>query len=133
MRTSVPASSAARRVFRTNRDTDAMEGSASPRKPIVAIFERSSAERSFDVAWRSGASIASSRPIPQPSSETETRRRPPATTDTSMRPAPASSAFSTSSLTTDAGRSTTSPAAILFATSSGRILMRGIRRGGTSG
>ena len=34
--------------------------------------------------------------------------------------APASSAFSTSSLTTEAGRSTTSPAAIRFASSSGR-------------
>ena len=40
--------------------------------------------------------------------------RPPASISTSMRRAPASSAFSTSSLTTDAGRSTTSPAAIWF-------------------
>src|SRR5581483_9670314 len=37
-----------------------------------------------------------------------------------MRRAPASSEFSSSSLTTEAGRSTTSPAAILLATCSGR-------------
>src|SRR5262245_54840251 len=37
-----------------------------------------------------------------------------------MRVAPASRLFSTSSLTTDAGRSTTSPAAILLTTASGR-------------
>src|SRR2546426_12783344 len=39
------------------------------------------------------------------------------------RRAPASMAFSTSSLTTDAGRSTTSPAAIWFARSGGRRLI----------
>jgi hypothetical protein len=37
-----------------------------------------------------------------------------------MRVAPASTLFSTSSLTTAAGRSTTSPAAIWFASSGGR-------------
>src|SRR3954466_5925503 len=41
-----------------------------------------------------------------------------------MRRAPASSAFSSSSFTTDAGRSTTSPAAILLATCSGSTWMR---------
>src|SRR5215213_4436846 len=41
---------------------------------------------------------------------------PPPRTLTLMRAAPASSAFSTSSLTIDAGRSTTSPAAIWAAT-----------------
>jgi hypothetical protein len=40
------------------------------------------------------------------------RARPPSSTAMSMLVAPASSAFSTSSLTTEAGRSTTSPAAI---------------------
>ena len=65
----------------------------------------------------SGAISASSRPMPEPLSATETSLRPPAVTSTSMRNAPASSEFSRSSLTTDAGRSTTSPAAILFATS----------------
>src|SRR4051812_33738511 len=47
-----------------------------------------------------------------------------------MRRAPASSAFSSSSFTTDAGRSTTSPAAILLATCSGSTWMRPM--GGTS-
>jgi hypothetical protein len=41
-----------------------------------------------------------------------------------MRVAPASSAFSTSSFTAEAGRSTTSPAAILFERISGRIRTR---------
>src|SRR5208337_2907874 len=49
---------------------------------------------------------------------------PPASTLTRMRRAPASSAFSSNSLTTDAGRSTTSPAAILLATFSERTWMR---------
>src|SRR6516164_8664857 len=51
------------------RDTDAIEGSASPRKPSVATLNRSSAVLIFDVACRSKASIASSRTIPQPLSE----------------------------------------------------------------
>ena len=41
---------------------------------------------------------------------------PPPSVRTSMRRAPASSAFSTSSLTADAGRSTTSPAAMRLMT-----------------
>src|SRR6202030_4750368 len=50
--------------------------------------------------------------MPSPSSVTRIRRRPPPSVSTSMRVAPASSAFSISSLTTLAGRSTTSPAAM---------------------
>ena len=38
-----------------------MDGSASPRKPSVAMESRSSAVRSLEVAWRSKASRASSR------------------------------------------------------------------------
>jgi hypothetical protein len=45
-----------------------MEGSASPRKPRVAMESRSSAVRSLEVAWRSKASRASSRFMPWPSS-----------------------------------------------------------------
>src|SRR3954464_6647181 len=55
--------------------------------------------------------------MPQPSSTTWIRLRPPSLSVTSIRRAPASMAFSTSSLTTEAGRSTTSPAAIWFARS----------------
>ncbi len=49
------------------------------------------------------------------------RRFPPASRSTSTEVAPASSAFSSSSLTTAAGRSTTSPAAIWLARWSGRM------------
>src|SRR5205814_8834910 len=47
------------------------------------------------------------------------------------RRAPASIAFSTSSLTTDAGRSTTSPAAIWFARSAGRRVIFPIKAPGS--
>ena len=93
-----------------------MEGRASPRKPRVAMVSRSSAVRSFEVAWRSKASSASSRTMPQPSSVIWMSLLPPASTSMRMRVAPASSEFSSSSLTTEAGRSTTSPAAIWLAT-----------------
>ncbi len=46
-----------------------MEGSASPRKPRVAMASRSSEVRSLEVAWRSKASSASSRTMPQPLSD----------------------------------------------------------------
>src|SRR5436853_3800749 len=62
--------------------------------------------------------------MPHPSSLTRMSWRPPSSTATSMVVAPASSAFSTSSFTTDAGRSTTSPAAIWFASTSGSTRMR---------
>src|SRR4029077_2958800 len=61
-----------------------------------------------------------------PSSVTRTRVRPPCSISTCTRGASASSAFSTSSLTTLAGRSTTSPAAIWFARSPGRRRIRPI-------
>ena len=111
-------------VVRVKRLTLAMLGMASPRKPIVAMEARSSARRIFEVAWRSRQSSASSRLIPVPSSVTRMRLRPPAPISTEMRVGPASSEFSTSSFTTLAGRSTTSPAAIWFATCSGRRRMR---------
>jgi hypothetical protein len=50
---------------------------------------------------------------------TRISRRPPPSVTISIRVAPASSAFSTSSLTTLAGRSTTSPAAMRLTTCSG--------------
>src|SRR5690606_621719 len=66
--------------------------------------------------------------MPQPSSVTRISALPPLAIATSMRVAPASNAFSTSSLTAEAGRSTTSPAAMRLAAASsscritGRIL-----------
>ena len=105
-----PFSSAA--VSSSNFETDAMAASASPRKPSVATPMRSEADVILLVACRSIASTASSRSIPVPSSLTVMDVFPPASNAISMAVAPASNAFSMSSLTTDAGRSTTSPAAI---------------------
>src|SRR5206468_8121596 len=73
-----------------------------------------------DVACRPNASTASLLLIPQPSSTTRTSARPPARASTDTVLAPASSALSTSSLTTDAGRSITSPAAIWSTTPGGK-------------
>src|SRR5579859_6636844 len=125
----VPVVSSGGRVTSSSREIDAIDGSASPRKPSVAIDSRSSLERIFEVACSSKASSASSRTMPQPSSVTRISLRPPASTSTRMRVAPASSAFSSSSLTTDAGRSTTSPAAIWLATWSERTRMRPMVKG----
>src|SRR4029453_4358729 len=85
---------------------------------------RSSDRRILLVACRSMASRASSGSIPSPSSSTRTCLLPPSSTWIATRRAPASMAFSTSSLTTDAGRSTTSPAAIWLARSGGRRVTR---------
>ena len=52
------------------------EASASPRKPSVAIAERSS-PGSFEVQWRATASARSSRRMPPPSSATRIRLLPP--------------------------------------------------------
>ena len=59
------------------------------------------------------------RVMPLPSSVMPIRRRPPPSVKMSTRLAPASMAFSTSSLTTLAGRSTTSPAAMRLTICSG--------------
>src|SRR5262245_24252920 len=64
--------------------------------------------------------------MPSPLSVTRISFRPPSRTSTEIRVAPASREFSISSFTTDDGRSTTSPAAIWFAISSGKILILGI-------
>src|SRR5438552_17640338 len=55
---------------------------------------------------------------------TRIMRLPPDSISMRIVFAPASSAFSRSSLTTEAGRSTTSPAAILLATASGNMRIR---------
>src|SRR5581483_11955347 len=72
------------------------------------------------VAWRWKARAISPGGMPQPSSTTRMSRSPPPRTSTRTWRAPASSAFSTSSFTTDAGRSTTSPAAMRSAAGGGR-------------
>src|SRR6266481_5162897 len=125
--TRAPVASSEARVSSSSRDTEAMEGSASPRNPSVPMESRSLTSRNLLVAWRSKASMASSRDMPQPSSVTRISRRPPLSTSMRKRVPPASSEFSRSSLRTEAGRSTTSPAAILFAIWSGRTRMRPIQ------
>ena len=114
MVTRVPRSSPSRRVSSEKRETEAIVGSASPRKPSVPIVLRSPTSRILLVAWRRMARCASSALMPLPLSVTRMKLVPPAMISTSMRVAPASIAFSMSSLMTDAGRSTTSPAAILL-------------------
>ena len=96
------------------RVTAQMAGSASPRKPSVAMASRSASVSSLEVAWRRSARSTSSAVMPIPSSVTRMSWRPASFSSTVTARAPASIAFSTSSLTTEAGRSTTSPAAILF-------------------
>ncbi len=123
-RISVPAVLPRARVRSVKRDTEAMLGSASPRKPSVAMAERSAALAILLVACRSRQRRASSGDMPTPSSSTRTSRLPPYSTATATRVASASMAFSTSSLTTEAGRSTTSPAAIWLARSSGSFRIR---------
>ena len=91
-----------------------MVGSASPRKPRVEISLRSSASLILLVAWRQMERQASSIFIPIPLSVTLMKDLPPFWISTSILVAPASIEFSTNSLTQEAGRSTTSPAAILL-------------------
>ena len=89
-----------------------MLGRASPRNPRVATRSRSDSDAILLVAWRDSARAISWRGMPMPSSRTRISPHPPRSSSTSMRCAPASREFSTSSLTTEAGRSITSPAAI---------------------
>ena len=107
------------RLSIVSRATLAIEGSASPRKPSVATCSIASSG-SFEVAWRSSASAISAGVMPQPSSTTSIRSIPPPASATAIRVAPASIAFSTSSFSALAGRSTTSPAAIRLTRCSGR-------------
>ena len=67
------------------------------------MFRRSSAFRSFEVACRAKAVTTWSAGMPEPLSVTRMSLVPPWAMETEMRVAPASRAFSTSSLTTEAG------------------------------
>ena len=116
------AASLARETTR-NWATEAMLGSASPRKPRLATLSSSARLEILLVAWRDSANANSSFGIPMPSSRTRISRVPPASISSSTRRAPASRLFSTSSLTADAGRSTISPAAIWSMSSDGRMRM----------
>ena len=79
------------RVRSVKCETDAMLGSASPRKPSVANRRRGRRRRRILlVACRSIASRASSGAIPSPSSSTRSSFLPPSSTAIAMRRAPAS-------------------------------------------
>ena len=92
--------------------TAQIAGRASPRNPKLSMAARSASDEILDVAWRARASSTSSAVMPWPSSVTRTSCRPPSPSSTAMCALAASRAFSTSSFTSEAGRSTTSPAAI---------------------
>ncbi len=124
--TRVPTSSPALRVKSSMRDTADIAASASPRKPIVPMASKSCSEASLLVAWRKNATPASSGAMPQPSSVTRMYVAPPAFISTVMFFAPASKEFSISSFITLAGRSTTSPAAIMSATCGESMFITGI-------
>ena len=112
------------RLMMRSRLTPASAASASPRKPS-RVIRISSSSSSLEVAWRCTASASWSGAMPLPSSVTAISARPPPLSSTAIRVAPASIAFSTSSLTADAGRSITSPAAIRLTTPGGRGRMAG--------
>ena len=94
------------------RDTIPILAKASPRKPRDAMDARSFLLVNFDVACRSRANGKSSATMPEPLSSTTNASKPPFSTVMAMLVEPASRLFSINSLTTWAGRSTTSPAAI---------------------
>ena len=102
-------------------EIEAIEGKASPRNPDVLTVCKSSKIRIFDVACFLKAFSASMRSIPFPSSLTTIKEVPPSSILIQIFLAPASNEFSTSSLTTDAGLSMTSPAAIWLIVCSSKI------------
>ena len=100
-------------VISSTWETAAILESASPRNPRDAMCSRSSTFSILLVAWRRKASGICSSSIPDPLSVMRISFLPPSVISTVTAVAPASIAFSTSSFTTEEGRSTTSPAAIL--------------------
>ena len=94
----------------------AIDANASPLKPLVTILLRSSGTESLLVACLLIANFNSSLGIPCPLSMTDILSKPPFSISILIWLLPESIEFSTSSLTTWAGLSTTSPAAIWLAT-----------------
>ena len=94
--------------------TAAMLARASPRKPREEMVNKSSTVLILLVAWRRNARGISSFGMPHPLSVTRIKEQPPSLISTVTAVAWASTAFSSSSFTTEAGRSMTSPAAILL-------------------
>ena len=94
------------------RATELILAKASPRKPKLLTASKSSKLLILLVAWRLRDKARSSFSIPHPLSRIRINLTPPCSTSTLIVSAPASRLFSNNSFTTDAGRSTTSPAAI---------------------
>ena len=132
-RNSQPSRAPLRRLWMRARDTAPIDASASPRNPRLPMWSRSATSDSLLVAWLANASGRSSGRKPSPSSAIRIDSAPPCLISIRIRRAPASSEFSTSSLTTDDGRSTTSPAAIWLTTAGGSFLItvRDPRRSGS--
>ena len=90
---------------------------------LAAEAQRADAQEILVVELGGGVALDRQREVacvmPPPSSVMPMRRLPPPSVKMSMRLAPASIAFSTSSFTTLAGRSTTSPAAMRLTICSG--------------
>ena len=123
MATLVPILSPRSLVMSSTLETAAMLARASPRKPRLSMCSRSEASEILEVAYLEKQSLASSSPMPFPSSVTLMYSLPPFLISTVMDEAPASTEFSTSSFTMERGLSTTSPAAILSDMSFARALM----------
>jgi hypothetical protein len=70
-------------VVREKAETLAMEGNASPRKPMVRTDSMSLAVRILLVAWLETLSLVSSSDMPEPLSLTRMRSRPPSAISTS--------------------------------------------------
>ena len=128
MKMQLPSSSSSCFVFNSTSATEAMDGRASPRKPRVCMLNKSWAEDILEVACLSKAIRASMGDMPFPSSMTWMTVFPTFLRITCICRAPASIAFSMSSFTTEAGRCTTSPAAIWLATESGNKWTISIKR-----
>ncbi len=117
----VPVISSFGRVRISTFEMAVIEARASPLNPIVETVSRSSIRVSLLVACFLYERRASALLIPQPLSRIRMECFPPVSTSMRISVAPASIELSTSSFTTDAGRSITSPAAILFIVSLSRI------------
>ena len=111
------------REVSVKRDTELILANASPLKPKLKMASRSSRSAILLVACRANARLNSSFGMPQPLSRMRIKFAPPFSISIWILFAPASRLFSTNSFTTDAGRSTTSPAAIWLASCGERILI----------
>mmetsp|Transcript_32741 Transcript_32741/g.101376 ORF Transcript_32741/g.101376 Transcript_32741/m.101376 type:complete len:150 (+) Transcript_32741:2202-2651(+) len=85
------------------------DAKASPRKPKLSTQRRASKSCSFDVAWRCAIFLKLQGEMPIPLSEHSISEAPCSFSRTSMEVAPASKAFSTSSLTAVDKSTTTCP------------------------